>query len=284
MIIIADSGSTKTEWITQDHRCLVTKGINPVRDTEEEILNVLATELMPWLYLADGNASLTDREQVEAIYFHGAGCIPPFAQHVYSALHHFFPNASIRVHSDLLGAARALCGNEEGIACILGTGSNSCLCRGGEIVRNIPPLGYILGDEGSGAVLGRTLLAEMLKGDLQDLWSDFSDEWKMKVEDIIERVYRQPAANRFLASLMPFVHKHRTNPAVREMLVGEFSRFLRRCVLPYGRRELPVNFVGGVACHFQEEVREALALEGLKEGTFMPLPAKSLLKYYKYVI
>ena len=282
MIIIADSGSTKTEWIVGELAGLsvTTKGINPVRDTKEEILDVLSTELMPELL-----SSPTIRQSdITEIHFYGAGCIPPFSQSVKEALEEHFPQAIAHVYSDLLGAVRALCGREEGIACILGTGSNSCLCKEGEIVKNISPLGYILGDEGSGAVLGRTLLSEMLKGNLQDLWEDFTQRYSLSVSDIINKVYRQPQANRFLASLVPFIKEHADNPSVNDMVVNEFTRFLQRNVIPYGRPDLPINFVGGVANNFTDEIKTACTLCGLNLGKIIARPAEEMRKYHFYVI
>ena len=282
MIIIADSGSTKTEWIVGELAGLsvTTKGINPVRDTKEEILDVLSTELMPELF-----SSPTIRQSdITEVHFYGAGCIPPFSQSVKEAIEEHFPQAVAHVYSDLLGAVRALCGREEGIACILGTGSNSCLCMEGEIVKNISPLGYILGDEGSGAVLGRTLLSEMLKGNLQDLWEDFTQRYSLSVSDIINKVYRQPQANRFLASLVPFIKEHADKPSVKDMVVNEFTRFLQRNVIPYGRPDLPVNFVGGVANNFTDEIKTACTLCGLNLGKIIARPAEEMRKYHFYVI
>lgn len=282
MTIIADSGSTKTEWIVGElaELSVTTKGINPVRDTKEEILDVLSTELMPKLF----SSPAIRQSDVTEVHFYGAGCIPPFSQSVKEALEEHFPQAVAHVYSDLLGAVRALCGREEGIACILGTGSNSCLCKEGEIVKNISPLGYILGDEGSGAVLGRTLLSEMLKGNLQDLWDDFTQRYCLSVPDIINKVYRQPQANRFLASLVPFIKEHIDNPSVKEMVVNEFTRFLQRNVIPYGRPDLPVNFVGGVANNFTDEIKAACTLCDLKSGKIIARPAEEMRKYHFYVI
>lgn len=282
MIIIADSGSTKTEWIVGEVADLsvITKGINPVRDTKEEILEVLSTELMPKLF----SSSTISQADVTEIHFYGAGCIPPFSQSVKEALGYLFPQAEAHVYSDLLGAARALCSREEGIACILGTGSNSCLCKDGEIEKNISPLGYILGDEGSGAVLGRTLLSEMLKGNLQNLWNDFSEEYGFTVPNIIDKVYRQPQANRFLASLVPFIKKNIEYSPVREMVVNEFTRFLQRNIIPYGRPDLSVNFTGGVANAFADEIHAACTACGLKLGKITARPAEDIRKYHFYVI
>lgn len=282
MIIIADSGSTKTEWIVGEpiELSVTTKGINPVRDTKEEILDVVSTELMPRLF----SATTCSIEDITEIHFYGAGCVSPFSQSVKEVLENLFTQAKVHVYSDLLGAVRALCGKEEGIACILGTGSNSCLCKDGEIVRNISPLGYILGDEGSGAVLGRTLLSEMLKGNLQELWGEFTRKYELSVSEIINKVYRQPQANRFLASLVPFIKEHINTPSVKKMVVDEFTRFLERNIVPYNRPDLPVNFVGGVANNFTDEIKTACAVCGLKAGKIMARPAEEMRKYHIYVI
>lgn len=324
MILIADSGSTKTEWVTP-MATAKTRGINPVRDTQEQIWDVISTELVPRLF-ADKSSdepqeshpkslqrlpekthgclhnwqgssctrqdcpyipqdcAICSPDQITQIYFYGAGCIPPFYQSVKDTLTRLFPQASICIYSDLLGAARALCGEEEGIACILGTGSNSCLCNHGEIVRNISPLGYILGDEGSGAVLGRILLSEMAKGRLKDLWPKFSKQYGISMSDIISKVYRQPQANRFLASLAPFIKENMDIPSVREMVIDEFVRFIQRNILPYERTDLPVNFIGGIASTFTAEVTAACELCSISFGKVIANPAQSLLKYHIHAL
>jgi N-acetylglucosamine kinase-like BadF-type ATPase len=280
MIIVADSGSTKTDWVLGDVS-VGTKGINPVRDTKEEILRVISTELVPRLCLLFSNngANLP----IDEIYFYGAGCIDPYSQTVHDALQTHFPNTEIHVYSDMLGAARGLCENQEGIACILGTGSNSCLCQGGEIQQNISPLGYILGDEGSGAVLGRLFLSEMLKGDLKELWQRFQWNYHLETTDIINHVYRQPQPNRFLASIVPFIKDHSYNPKVKKLLVAEFTRFLQRNVVPYGRPDLPVNFAGGVAYNFQAEIALACRKCSLQMGKIIDRPGYNLWKYHRNV-
>lgn len=281
MIIVADSGSTKTDWVLGEVS-VGTKGINPVRDTKEEILQVISTELVPKLCLLFNTKEA--HSVVDAIHFYGAGCIDPYSQTVHDALQTLFPNTEIHVYSDMLGAARGLCGNQEGIACILGTGSNSCLCQGGEILQNTSPLGYILGDEGSGAVLGRLFLSEMLKGDLKELWQRFQWNYHLETADIINHVYRQPQPNRFLASIVPFIKDHSYNPKVKKLLVAEFTRFLQRNVLPYGRLDLPVNFAGGVAYNFQKEIALACRKCSLQMGKIIDRPGYNLWKYHRNVI
>jgi N-acetylglucosamine kinase-like BadF-type ATPase len=181
-----------------------------------------------------------------------------------------------------LGAARALCGHEEGIACVLGTGSNSCLYDGKEIISNIPPLGYILGDEGSSAVLGRRLVGDCLKNQLPEAIRDeFLTEYQLTQEIILEKVYRQPLANRFLASLTPFLSKHREVPEVHKLLVESFTDFFVRNVKQYRRPWLPIHFVGSIANAFAAELKEAAESLGMELGTIMQSPMEGLVRYHE---
>ena len=274
--LIADSGSTKTDWLyvaangTQTE--LHTDGINPARDTRVYIYNVLNSQLLP---------QLPERERPQAVFFYGAGCIAPFSQTVQSVIHELLPDCSVEVESDLLGAARALCGHEAGIACILGTGSNSCMYDGKDIVMHTPPLGYILGDEGSGSFLGKTLLNGLFKGTLpKALKEEFSDTHNMSLPDIIERVYRQPAANTFLASLVPFIANHRTHPSIHKMLVDAFRLFIVRNIAIYGHKEMPIHCVGGIAYQFEAELREAIAAEYMQMGRILRRPIDAIVQYH----
>ena len=268
--IIADSGSTKTSWLLTDEEgqrsTFETPGINPVRDSEDFICDILTS--LP-------------QAPVSHLYFYGAGCIPPFSDALKALLQRRFPQARIVVDSDLMGAAIALCGNQEGIACILGTGSNSCLYDGERIVANVSPLGYILGDEGSGAVLGRRLVGDVLKRQLPEtLRQAFEKEYQLTAADIIQRVYRSPLPNRFLASFAPFLSRHRYEPAVQALLEEEFARFFRRNVCAYRRPDLPVHFAGSIARHFQTEVFAAARSLGLQPGRVEAAPMEALVRYH----
>ena len=311
MRLIVDSGSTKTEWcLIGDEACyesdgsIMSPGINPVRDDRDTIAHVLggvcarlpeAEEEMHFDTIlgvhADplpaGPIHLSDRVkalacQVAEVHFYGAGCLPATIPTMQGLLQAFFPAARVHVASDMLGAARALCGSQEGIACILGTGANSCLYDGRDIVANVPALGWILGDEGSGAVLGRTLVADVLKGQLPaPLCHAFLEQYQLTAEAVIQAVYRGPQPNRLLASFVPFLAQHRDEPAISALLTDAFRRFFRRNVLPYGRPDLAVHLVGGVACEFRDEIRAAAQAEGLSVGRILKQPGYALCCYHR---
>lgn len=274
MILIADSGSTKTSWITIDgdrrSDILQTNGINPVRDKEE----VIRQALKPMKNWIEG--------PIIQIHFFGAGCIPPYSTTVKRQLQQLFPNAEVHVESDMMGAAIALCGHEEGIACILGTGANSCMFDGSRIVRQTPALGFILGDEGSGASLGKRLLGDIFKRQLPvDILAAFDKEIGLTQSEVIDRVYRQSQANLFLSSLVPFLYSHLDCPQIEELVTDEFRRFLKRNIRNYDRPDLTVNFVGGITNSFVTQLRKAIEMEGMLMGKTIQLPIEAMAAYYQ---
>ena len=284
MILIADSGSTKTDWCLCDNSTIIqsiqTQGINPYHQTEEAIEQVLAEELLPQLVAQ--SSSLAAQGSSLSVIFYGSGCANETAcNRVKEAIHKTLSTTDITIHSDLLGAARALCGHDEGIACVLGTGSNSCLYNGKEIIANVPPLGYILGDEGSSAVLGRRLVGDCLKNQLPEaIRNEFLSEYGLTQEIILEKVYRQPLANRFLASLTPFLSKHRDVPEVHTLLVDSFIDFFVRNVKQYRRPWLPIHFVGSIANAFSTELKEAAESLGMELGSILKSPMEGLVKFH----
>lgn len=286
MKLIVDSGSTKATWIWlrqgMDDVKVETIGINPVRD-DAEVIDCIVEGVAATLASYEAVQGKPFVEGLaQEIYFYGAGCIEPYKDVVHEALMKYFPGAVVWVESDLLGASRALFGIKEGIACILGTGSNSCLYDGEKIVYNVSPLGWILGDEGSGAVLGRTLVGDLLKGQLGiDLKSAFFERFGLTQADIIDRVYRQPLPNRFLASLVPFIVEHRDEVGIHELLIKSFRAFFHRNVAAYGRRDLPVGFVGGVAAQFEKELCEAAELEGFIVGEVEKMPIIKMATFHR---
>lgn len=276
MQLIADSGSTKTEWMLIEKgavlKQLITKGINPFFQTEEEICAELKVTLIPQL----------ESGKILQIHFFGAGCaLPERKAQVANALKAVFTNAVISVESDLLGAARALLGREKGIACILGTGSNSCFYDGENIVQNVSPLGFILGDEGSGAVLGRMFVGDCLKNQLPAAIRDkFMDEYQLTPAIILDRVYKQPFPNRFLASFMPFLAAHQHEPAIYKIIYNAFVAFLRRNVMQYDYSSYPVCFTGSVAFYFADILRKAAADCGVRVDKIEKNPMNGLVEMY----
>ena len=263
--IIADSGSTKTDWLIGSKR-ISTQGINPIHQDDDTIIAILNNELLSHL------SPLTSHPQT--IRFYGAGVRPEQEERMERLLAQVFPKAtSIEAKSDMLGAARALCGKEEGLACILGTGANSCLFDGEHIIQNTPPLGYILGDEGSGAVMGRMFLNALYKNRLYEgAKEEFEQFFKLNMANVIERVYRQPMANRWLASLCPYIRQHLDQPSVQEVVVQNFRLFIRHNLEPYRRPHLPINAVGSVAHFFRPQLEQAAAAEGYTIGQILRSP------------
>ncbi|MCF0192431.1 MAG: ATPase [Prevotella sp.] len=272
--LIADAGGTTTNWYLSCSETFTTEGINPFQQSEDDIIKIVKDfkkESLPDNILS----------RIAAIRFYGAGCTPEKSAIVKNALMQAFEGTvtNIAVYSDLLGAARGLCGREKGVACILGTGSNSCLYDGEKIVQNTPALGYILGDEGGGAVLGRMFLNAMLKGRVeQSVCNDFKATYNMTQADIIERVYRQPLANRFLASLAVFIGKHRSNPTVRPIIAENFANFLDNNIIPYQCKTL--HFTGSIAYHFADILREIAENKGYEISKITQSPIDGLAAFH----
>lgn len=267
--LIADSGSTKTDWALGTVR-VRTQGINPFHQDATAIRAVLRDELMPRL----------EATGIRRVAFYGSGVRPELEEKMANILREFFPQAvEIEAHGDLLGAARALCGHEAGIACILGTGANSCLYDGKQIVGNIPPLGYILGDEGSGAVLGRNFLNALYKNWLSSaVREEFEATQGVELADVIEHVYRRPMANRWLASLSVFIHRHLCEPEIEALVMDNFRDFIVRNVVPYHRPDLPVSAVGSIAYYFGEQLCDVAQKEGYTVGRILRSPLDALVE------
>ena len=276
-ILIADSGATKTDWCLTKNGEIIqrfsTKGISPVFQTGEEIAQEIRSNVYP---------ALKD-VGIKAVYFYGAGCIPEKIELVRNAIHQSFPVDTIHVYSDLVAAAHSLCGHSAGIACILGTGSNSCQWNGDEIVKQISPLGFILGDEGSGAALGKNLVGDALKNQLTDgLKEALLDEYDLTPAIIIDKVYRQPFPNRFLASLSPFLLKHISDQSIRQIVIRSFSAFFERNVMQYDYQKNKVNFVGSIAWYFSAPLKEAAAEKRIEVGIIAQSPMPGLVEYHNY--
>ena len=279
MKLVVDSGSTKTDWgffsTVFDLKTVKTQGLNPCHQSEEEIRTIIRSELLP-------NLHGIEPASVSLVFYYGAGCATEsICSQMAGILKEFIPNASIAVDSDMLGAARALCGRTEGVTCILGTGSNSCLYDGKKIVDQIPSLGFILGDEGSGAALGRRLISDCLKRQLPDSVSrEFMERYSLTKESIIESVYRKPLPNRYIAGFAPFVYEKRAVPEVHKMIIQCFSEFFTRNVINYHKPWLPVHFVGSLAGSFAEELKETADSLGMTIGKIDASPMGGLVDYH----
>ena len=306
MMLIADSGSTKTDWAWIENGTIVhrvtTAGINPVHQGEEDIEKVVeqlfprkdegrrtkenSTDIRENISCTTETQSISPSSLLlppsSTVFFYGAGCIPEKKGVVEKVLRKVFSDADrIEVESDLLGAARAVCQHQEGLACILGTGSNSCLYDGEKIVGNIPPLGYILGDEGSGAVLGKLFLNALFKGALPDgMKEDFLQSSGLSYPEIIQRVYRQPMANRFLASTSLYISEHLDVPALRDLVKQNFRDFFHKNIAQYGRHDLPVGAIGSIAYHYRDLLQEVAEEEGYKLSTVAKSPMEGLVTYH----
>ncbi len=279
MTIIADAGSTKISWVLLDkdrnvNLRLDTPGYNPAVDPADT-LDVLLSH--------SGEGLLSHNEDVRHIYYYGAGCSGERCSRVASRLQGIFPGAYCRVESDMLAAARAVCGDKPGIACILGTGSNSCLYDGERIIDNVSPLGFILGDEGSGAVLGRLLLGRIFKRQFSpQLCNLFHREYPgLESCEIIERVYRAERPNAYLATFAPFLSRHIDAEEVENFVIDEFERFFRFNILSYeDATQLPLGFIGSIALHFAPQLRKAAARCGCRISHIAQSPLEELIKYH----
>ena len=278
MNLIADSGSTKTAWClsygNQIVKLFETAGINPFFQTEDEITTQLKETLLPQIV---GN-------DVENVYFYGAGCADPVKNNALGEVLKLVIGAkSAFVASDMLGAARGLLGRESGIACILGTGANSGVYDGDVLVKGVYAGGYILGDEGSGGVLGKLLISDWVKKQMpQDIYNTLTEEYGLTYLGIVDRVYKQAFPNRWLAQFTKFMSAHRESEYIHNLLVCAFKAFFERNIKQYDEwEELEVGFVGSIAFYFNVELREAAEICGIKLGKVMQNPIEGLVEYHK---
>jgi glucosamine kinase len=278
MILIADGGSTKTDWRLlkegREFKQVQTPGFNPYLVGSDEIEEILWKELQPYI---DNNA-------VSVVHYYGAGCSTPVKNMIVeTAFEKIFPNARININHDLLAAAHALCGDAEGIAAILGTGSNSCYYDGKEIKDGIFSLGYFFGDEGSGAYLGKQLLSAFLHKELPgEIETLLKEEYPKSLESILDAVYSKPAPSRFLASFSRFINNNRQHPYMYNLLAEAFRLFYKYQVCCYPKhKDIPVHFVGSVAFHYQDILTQIGKEFGVRTGKFIKAPIDGLVEYHK---
>lgn len=276
MILIADSGSTKTSWVYSDGENhlekISTTGINPFFRTTEDIVTELQKDLIPKI-----------KTEISKIYFYGAGVINEEKGDVIKfALEELFTSAKIEVCSDLLAAARGTLGNKKGIVCILGTGSNSCLYDGSNIVEHTSPLGFILGDEGSGAVLGRKLVGDYLKGLMpENITQKFQSQFPFSYAEFLERVYKKEKPNKFLAQFVSFLKIYINEAYCSELVENSFNEFIQRNIKQYSLfYDLRISFVGSVAWYFQEQLKTVVISNKLKLGKIEKEPLEGLTQYH----
>lgn len=278
MILVADSGSTKTDWVLVDNqgglRTINTIGFNPLYHSEtfiaEECRKVFDLEKLPYA-------------SVEAIYYYGASVWDEEkAAKIRSALARLFPQALIDVEHDLLGAARATCGREAGISCIIGTGSNTCLFDGKDVIDNVTNLGYFAGDEGSGAHLGKSLVKTYFYRELPaDLVAALEEKVPGGKKEFLENIYEKPSPNVYLASLTKFLSEHRDHIFIQRLVYNCFAEFIDRHVRKYpGHLTIPVHFIGSVAFHFRDFLTVILEERGMKAGRFLQKPIDRLVEFH----
>ncbi len=275
-IIIADSGSTKTDWLylSGDHRVSwSTEGLNPYFHTKQSIHEVVK----------GGKKANDIPDEVSSIFFYGSGYGDMDHRDLISdVLKELWISKQVDATTDLVAAARASLGREAGVACILGTGSNSCLYDGEKIVDQIPSLGFIFGDEGSGSWLGKELIRRYFYRELpEDLSKMFANEFEMDRDFILNTVYHKPQANRYVAGFAAFTYHHRKHPYIRQLLRSGFEKFVKSLVLKYKDvRGMPVGFVGSIAYLHQDLLSRGLVHHELKPGTILKSPMEGLEAYH----
>lgn len=275
MILIADSGSTKTDWVLIDKnnqkQYFKTQGLNPYFVKSEDFIKVVSDALNP------------SELDIHQVYYYGSGCgTDSKRSEVENSLNQLFTHAKIEVEHDLLGAARALCLHKKGLACILGTGSHACLYNGTEIIEEAISLGFILGDEGGGSHLGKQLVTAYLYNELpDDLLEKFVKEFQPDKASILENVYRKSFPNRYLASYVPFLVQHKGHKYVSHLVSQSFDLFISRHIKTlYNYQDFDVNFVGSVAFVFESLLRKKMEQHGLTVGDIMNKPIDGLIRFH----
>ena len=275
--LIADSGSTKTEWCLLNgnkKKLIDTQGLSPYFLNGLQIKSILEKELLPKLK----QSILTE------VYFYGTGCSNPGnVKIIKDVLKSVFKNSKIAVDHDLMGAAKALCGHEKGIACILGTGSNSCFYNGKKIVKNSPGLGYVLGDEGSGAYLGKKVIQYYLYNTFEpDLMDRFKAKFNTSAIEILDAVYKKPLPNRYLANFAVFLQENRGHYMIENIIEDGFNDFFFNHVYKYRESwTMPINFIGSIAYGFKDVLKDMCNSYELQLGKVLKNPMDGLIKYHQ---
>ena len=277
MKLIIDSGATKADWCFigsgEAAKRFKTPGMNFSTMSQEEVVGIVTSA-----------ASEAGDASVSEIYLYAAGLIEgsPAYFTAKTALENAFPGSTVECASDMLAAARAICGRSEGIAAIVGTGSNSCFYDGKSIVRNVRSGGFILGDEGGGACLGKLFLSDYIKGLVPEpLASEFGAAFQADYMTIVDKVYRQSAPSAYLGSFAPWILGHcESNTYVRNLVRRNLESFFERSLMQYGRADVPVGFIGGFAAACEPVLREIAAEKGIKVSRILPSPMDGLVEYH----
>ena len=274
--LIADSGATKAEWCLVNNgkkASLFTQGISPYFLKTDQIQALILSELKPQL----------KKQVVDNVFYYGTGCAnPDNAKSVKKALKHVFPSASIEVNTDLMAAARAVCGNNKGVAAIMGTGSNSCYYNGKKIIKNSPGLGYVLGDEGSGAYLGKKVIQYYLYDTFdEDLRARFDAKFITTTVEILDNVYKKPLPNRYLAGFTMFLAENRGHYMIENIIEDGINDFFFQHLCKYGEIwKYPVSFVGSVADGFKDVIKDLCNSYEFELGKILKNPMQGLVSYH----
>lgn len=278
MILIADSGSTKTTWVLLEgdkvKNTITTAGLNPYFHTSESVEAEIRAGLAPYLV----------EYHIKEVHFYGAGCSTEYNNNMISdAVRVFFRNTRVSVYHDILGAARALFGNGRGIACILGTGCNSCYYDGSGTWSPVESLGYLFGDEGAGSYLGKLFLGAYLRKELPpELKTAFDKHYGYSLEDILNSIYNKPFPNRFLASFSLFLSPNREHPFIQDLLLRSFRDFFDAHIRKYeGYRATGIGFIGSIAYCYSEVLERVAGMEGVKITRILPSPVEGLVEYHR---
>lgn len=277
MIVIADMGSTKTDWSFAEGSTVIkniqTRGFNPYLYSTEEIIAILTEDFK-------GH----DLSGVHELYFYGAGCSnEEKCKSIENAVQPFFPKTIIEVDHDLIASARALCGKSPGIACILGTGSNSCMYDGTYVIANNTSLGYLLGDEGSGCHMGKELVKAYYYNELpKDMALKFEKTYNISRDQLLDDIYAHDSPNSYLASYAKFLIENKENSVIKQIIVDSFDEFFKRHIYKYDSyQKIPVNFVGSIAFYFKEILQEVAKKHGATVGLVIKQPVGKLIEYHK---
>ena len=282
LTLIADSGSTKTDWVLIDRKRVFvnfkTIGFNPYFQTRDQITSEIRQNLMPQL-----NDHISD---IGGIYYYGAGCSNDTnCRIVLEGIHNALELPNINISHDLLAAARALCGQKPGIACILGTGSNSCLYDGKAVIENVPSVGFMFGDHGSGANLGIRLIQAYFDGELPVKIRTAFENKGYHREEILDNVYKKGMPSKYLASMSGFISEHIKDAYMRKMVKGGFHDFFHKQIGKYtNSREYTVNSVGSVGYYYKEILAEVANEEGYKLGKVIKSPIEGLIEYHQSLL